>query len=675
MWKKERGITLIALVVTIVVLIILAGISISVLMGDDGGIRQARKGKEVTEIAAEKEAVKLAAVGAVGKETYGMLTESSESKLKKELDKYIGQNQYDLDYDMNKSQFKVTYKESGRMYYVDAEGTLQGDTVIFVYAPTAWTNESTTVTIAETTKLHQIQYKTEKSGKSGEVEDWTDYSEPIVLVRNQKIYVRLMDKANGEITATGEGKTDSELVGTVSNIDKLSPSVVKLETTKTTNKITVSAVAQDAETTSDYGESGLTGYRFSKDGGANWTDWQESGGYVFENLTQTTKYNIKVQAKDLVGNIGEKSADTTTDTVPAADGNIKFAADKTGCTNGNVTVTATSTASSVFTLEVKTNKDNWAKGNTKTFTTNGTMYGRLKDSTGQVGKEGSYNVVNIDKLAPNSFTLKESHDTTSITITASTSDRAKTNDYCSSGIDGYRFSINNGGSWTAWQKGTQYKFSNLDRTKEYYAKVEAKDYAGNTTQTPSVKVIALYVISFNSNGGTSYSARYINDGGNYGSLPSPSRSTCHFAGWYTGNNGTGTKVESNSRLAINGNHTLYAKWTATTACTRRPVAHPIGNTTTLGRWKDSSHKDHQEWSTRNCIFGNGCTKGVYTQYRFYGYWDCNNQWIATVTTAYDICKGCRERTSVKNVQGYGRKEGTTACSVCQNYRGCGFSHN
>ena len=241
MWKKERGITLIALVVTIVVLIILAGISISVLMGDDGGIRQARKGKEVTEIAAEKEAVKLAAVGAVGKETYGMLTESSESKLKKELDKYIGQNQYDLDYDMNKSQFKVTYKESGRMYYVDAEGTLQGDTVIFVYAPTAWTNESTTVTIAETTKLHQIQYKTEKSGQSGEVEDWTDYSEPIVLVRNQKIYVRLMDKANGEITATGEGKTDSELVGTVSNIDKLSPSVVKLETTKTTNKITVSA--------------------------------------------------------------------------------------------------------------------------------------------------------------------------------------------------------------------------------------------------------------------------------------------------------------------------------------------------------------------------------------------------------------------------------------------------
>lgn len=45
MKKNERGITLIALVVTIVVLLILAGVSISMLTGENGIITQARKAK------------------------------------------------------------------------------------------------------------------------------------------------------------------------------------------------------------------------------------------------------------------------------------------------------------------------------------------------------------------------------------------------------------------------------------------------------------------------------------------------------------------------------------------------------------------------------------------------------------------------------------------------------
>lgn len=47
--KKEKGITLIALVVTIVVLLILAGVTIAMLTGDNGILTQARKAKEETE--------------------------------------------------------------------------------------------------------------------------------------------------------------------------------------------------------------------------------------------------------------------------------------------------------------------------------------------------------------------------------------------------------------------------------------------------------------------------------------------------------------------------------------------------------------------------------------------------------------------------------------------------
>lgn len=49
--RKEKGITLIALVVTIIVLIILAGVSISLVLGENGIVSKAKKAKENTELA------------------------------------------------------------------------------------------------------------------------------------------------------------------------------------------------------------------------------------------------------------------------------------------------------------------------------------------------------------------------------------------------------------------------------------------------------------------------------------------------------------------------------------------------------------------------------------------------------------------------------------------------
>ena len=57
--RKNTGITLIALVVTIVILLILAGVSISMLTGHNGILTQAQNTKEETEIASEKEAIQL----------------------------------------------------------------------------------------------------------------------------------------------------------------------------------------------------------------------------------------------------------------------------------------------------------------------------------------------------------------------------------------------------------------------------------------------------------------------------------------------------------------------------------------------------------------------------------------------------------------------------------------
>lgn len=57
--KEQKGITLIALVVTIIVLIILAGISISLLFGKSGIITRAKKGQEIVDVSTAQDRLEL----------------------------------------------------------------------------------------------------------------------------------------------------------------------------------------------------------------------------------------------------------------------------------------------------------------------------------------------------------------------------------------------------------------------------------------------------------------------------------------------------------------------------------------------------------------------------------------------------------------------------------------
>ena len=52
--RKQTGITLIALVITVIVLLILAGVTIAALSGDNGILTRAKEAKEKTEQAQER---------------------------------------------------------------------------------------------------------------------------------------------------------------------------------------------------------------------------------------------------------------------------------------------------------------------------------------------------------------------------------------------------------------------------------------------------------------------------------------------------------------------------------------------------------------------------------------------------------------------------------------------
>ena len=62
MLKKQKGITLVALVITIIVLIILATISITMVLGNDGLIAKSKQGANEYKNAAANEQAQLDAV-------------------------------------------------------------------------------------------------------------------------------------------------------------------------------------------------------------------------------------------------------------------------------------------------------------------------------------------------------------------------------------------------------------------------------------------------------------------------------------------------------------------------------------------------------------------------------------------------------------------------------------
>ena len=117
--KKETGITLLALVITIIVLLILAGITISAITGDNGIIGNAGQAKEETEIANEKEIVEKATVQAMGNNKYGNI---EEDELQEQLDKETKEGRTEAT-DIGE-EFEVIFNESNRYYTVDKDGNV-----------------------------------------------------------------------------------------------------------------------------------------------------------------------------------------------------------------------------------------------------------------------------------------------------------------------------------------------------------------------------------------------------------------------------------------------------------------------------------------------------------------------------------------------------------------------
>ena len=118
--KDTNGITLIALVITIIVLLILAGISISAISGNNSIINRTITAKEQNEISEEKEALELSVTKSMGKNKYGNLL---KDELEEQLNIDLGEGTTEVT-SLTDDLIKVKFIQSKRNYQVDSNGEI-----------------------------------------------------------------------------------------------------------------------------------------------------------------------------------------------------------------------------------------------------------------------------------------------------------------------------------------------------------------------------------------------------------------------------------------------------------------------------------------------------------------------------------------------------------------------
>ena len=286
MTKKENGITIIALIVTIVVLLILAGVSISLVIKRNGIISKAEVAKQETEIADEKEKINLSALAAQANNEDAVIRRNDFDK---ELKKFFNED-YTLEPDSDAEEYEVTCKKSGRKYTIKSGITkknpdykLNNNNTTFSSSPSGWTNGDVIVNVKTTIQEYTLQ--TSKDGKN-----WNDSNEQ-AFSTNGIMYARLW---NGS-------ESVSELQYEVNNIDKSTPEVSA--TAINTNSIKISA--------SD-SESGIIGYAVTTSSTKPENFTGVTNTKSFENsiskLAHNTTYYVWI--KDEAGNTSQYSLKT-----------------------------------------------------------------------------------------------------------------------------------------------------------------------------------------------------------------------------------------------------------------------------------------------------------------------------------------------------------------------------
>ncbi len=497
MKKSTKGITMIALVITIVVLLILAGISIVAITGENGITKKSNEAKIETEISQYKEQLDVIKHEEYTNDGYTVNIDAfldkyaeavKEDKMFKDAKEVTADhvNKFVIVVTKEGYRFEITIEDItyvGNDNDENSEIDMSKVKITITTTPTIWTNEKVKVRVLANTSKVTKQYSLDGGN------NWQKYENEIEI------------QDNGiEIQARGINEKDekTEIVKKkIENIDRIAPNTFAPTIKAARNRLEISASTTDKEATTKDGKSEIRGYKFSKDNGSSWTTLVKNGVYTYDNLNSGTTYPIKVKAIDNAGNEVESTTiNGTTEQdiiVPDAEGRIKFNKEPIGWTRGTVKVGMTTEEQGCgIEYSIDGTKYTTYTGELE-ITENRTIYARLTKQ-GKIGKNTTYLIDNIDRLSPKEFNVKVTGKTTnSITVQGNTTDEEGTQTDGSSGIRGYKFSKDNGRSWTEEQESGIYTFTGLNSGDNYQIKIKATDKAGNERETGVVNEGAIQI--------------------------------------------------------------------------------------------------------------------------------------------------------------------------------------
>ena len=414
--NNEQGITLVALIVTIIVLLILSGITIASFK-QSNIITKAKDSAKRYSASQINEKIDLAQQDLIiDRASYNYSIKDLVDELQKENDSIVavkvdenneGRN---ATYIIDEHFYEFTKKDDGIIIYNrKAEASdeekkkyenkkelknLKSGVITFKNDKTDWTNENVNVTIVAKTEDKSIQEKID-NGTYFVVSTVNDATKLTTLTKSitsqvatnqgDTIYACLTD-GYGTYVATATEKID--------NIDKTKPTDTAPTAMHTTNSITATNNQEDKPGTTETKASGIAKTEYSKDGGKT---WQASN--VFSGLKQNAAYTIKTRVTDKAGNVTEsQTLSVTTGTINAVG---KASATPTTLTSGDVTVTLPTLTG--FTTKYTTNGAAPSTGSATytgpfTVSSNCTVLYVYTDGT-NINSAGSLGITNIDKTA------------------------------------------------------------------------------------------------------------------------------------------------------------------------------------------------------------------------------------------------------------------------------------
>ena len=268
---SNNAITLIALIVTIIILLILAGVTIAMLTGENGILNKAINAKERTLEAQYEEELNMCILEMQTDELYKGKSVSMETIIKK-LPVYIQEAQqttdYEWDIDQTEEEPKGIYK--GYNFYIDKsykahiEGIATGITINTKVTPSGYTNQNVTavITIKSSIGISKIISENNTLNCNGKTEVAIDYNN----IDTNRGYTYEIEDINGN----KETKTAQ-----ITNIDKLAPKVFTITAQATDDGITITGNTEDAEETGENACSGIEKYEY----------------YVTDASNNTTQYD------------------------------------------------------------------------------------------------------------------------------------------------------------------------------------------------------------------------------------------------------------------------------------------------------------------------------------------------------------------------------------------------